>query len=217
MNWPSARSSRASWPFSTTKREPDSFAAVSKSIRPSASPISKCSFGASRALRGSPTRARSRRCRARRRRPARRRAAGWGSRRARRPAPSSASRSACLERRHGAPSARATSAISACARASSFLALAWPISFESALRRSCAACSGRDRAPARRRRGRSAAADSGSSPRFAQAVDRRPAGFSRMHRMSCMGRTVLDMGAARVGRNHDRLAESAAKGPAGSS
>ena len=44
MNWPSARSSRASWPFSTVKRAPESFAARSKSIRPSASPISKCSF-----------------------------------------------------------------------------------------------------------------------------------------------------------------------------
>ena len=28
MNWPSARSSRAIWPFSTTKREPESLAAV---------------------------------------------------------------------------------------------------------------------------------------------------------------------------------------------
>ena len=42
MNAPSARSSRASAPFSTTKRAPEIFAAVSKSIRPSASPISKC-------------------------------------------------------------------------------------------------------------------------------------------------------------------------------
>ena len=45
MNCMSARSSRASAPFSTTKRAPESFAAASKSIRPSASPISKCSFG----------------------------------------------------------------------------------------------------------------------------------------------------------------------------
>ena len=44
MNWPSARSIRASPAFSTTKREPESFAAVSKSICPSASPSSKCSF-----------------------------------------------------------------------------------------------------------------------------------------------------------------------------
>ena len=34
----------------------------------------------------------------------------------------------------------ATSAISACARASSFAALAWPISLEAALRRVCASC-----------------------------------------------------------------------------
>ena len=43
MNWPSARSSRASWPLSTVKRLPESFAARSKSIMPSVSPISKCS------------------------------------------------------------------------------------------------------------------------------------------------------------------------------
>ena len=44
MNWPSARSMRASWLFSTVKREPESLAARSKSIMPSASPISKCSL-----------------------------------------------------------------------------------------------------------------------------------------------------------------------------
>ena len=53
MNWPSARSIRASPFFSTTKREPESFAAVSKSIWPSASPSSKCSF-AQFTRRGSP-------------------------------------------------------------------------------------------------------------------------------------------------------------------
>ena len=45
MNWARARSRRASGPFSTTKRAPESFAAVSKSISPSASPSSKCCFG----------------------------------------------------------------------------------------------------------------------------------------------------------------------------
>ena len=45
MNCSSARSSRASAPFSTTNRAPDIFAAASKSMRPSASPISKCSLG----------------------------------------------------------------------------------------------------------------------------------------------------------------------------
>ena len=45
MNCMSARDSRASPPFSTTKRAPDNFeAAASKSISPSASPISKCSL-----------------------------------------------------------------------------------------------------------------------------------------------------------------------------
>ena len=45
MNWPSARSSRASGPRSTTKRAPAIFAAAAKSIMPSASPSSKCCFG----------------------------------------------------------------------------------------------------------------------------------------------------------------------------
>src|SRR5207253_2662984 len=39
MNCPSARSIRARPPFSTVNREPDSFAARSKSIMPSASPV----------------------------------------------------------------------------------------------------------------------------------------------------------------------------------
>ena len=68
MNWPSARSRRASPPFRTTKREPESFAAVSKSIRPRASPISKCCLapaGCADCRSGG-----ARRCRSRRRRPA---------------------------------------------------------------------------------------------------------------------------------------------------
>ena len=86
-----------------------------------------------------PKRLRSRRCRARPRRPARPGSAGSGSR------PSALS-SAAFASRSSASSAGtlslscATSAISACARASSFFAFAWPISFDSALRRSCASC-----------------------------------------------------------------------------
>ena len=45
MKLASARSMCASAPDSTTKRAPDILAAVSKSIRPSASPMSKCSLG----------------------------------------------------------------------------------------------------------------------------------------------------------------------------
>ncbi len=55
MNCDNARSSRASAPLSTTKRAPDIFAAVSKSIRPSCSPISKCSFGSKENFGFSPT------------------------------------------------------------------------------------------------------------------------------------------------------------------
>ena len=44
MKWPSARSSRARAPRSSTKRAPDIFAAVAKSISPSASPREWCSW-----------------------------------------------------------------------------------------------------------------------------------------------------------------------------
>ncbi len=63
-------------PFNTTKRAPEIFAAVSKSIRPNASPISKCCFGLNENFFGLPTLRISllsfSSCRA-----ARRRAAGW--------------------------------------------------------------------------------------------------------------------------------------------
>ena len=55
MNWPSARSSRASAPRRTVKRAPASLAAAAKSISPSASPSSKCWLAArSRGRGGSP-------------------------------------------------------------------------------------------------------------------------------------------------------------------
>ena len=56
MNEASARSSRASAPVSTTKRAPDSFAARSKSISPSASPSSKCSRAGNSKAGGCPQR-----------------------------------------------------------------------------------------------------------------------------------------------------------------
>ena len=56
MNCAIARSSRASAPFSTTKREPDNFAARAKSIWPSFSPIASCGSGAKLKRGGSPTR-----------------------------------------------------------------------------------------------------------------------------------------------------------------
>ena len=45
MNCASARSSLAANPFSSAKRAPESFAAVSKFIRSSSSPSSQCGFG----------------------------------------------------------------------------------------------------------------------------------------------------------------------------
>ena len=56
MKSASARSSRASGPHSTTKRAFDIRAARSKSMRPSASPISSCGFGAKANSRGVPQR-----------------------------------------------------------------------------------------------------------------------------------------------------------------
>ena len=50
MNWPSARSIRASGPRRMVNRAPAIFAAVAKSIMPSASPSSKCCFGANSEL-----------------------------------------------------------------------------------------------------------------------------------------------------------------------
>ena len=55
MKQPIARSSRANAPFNTTNRAPEIFWAPSKSIRPSASPISKCCLGANANLPGVPT------------------------------------------------------------------------------------------------------------------------------------------------------------------
>ena len=56
MKAASARSSRARAPESTTNREPESLAARSKSIRPSASPISKCCRAPPSTCAGSPQR-----------------------------------------------------------------------------------------------------------------------------------------------------------------
>ena len=138
MNWPSARSSRASWPFSTVKRAPDSFAARSKSIRPSASPISKCSFtqfgrGATRpTLRTSTLSCSSA--------PTGTSSSGTlGSTASTSSSALSLSRSAC-----SAPARNAlislTSSFSRSASAMSLLRMALPISLEAALRRSCLVC-----------------------------------------------------------------------------
>src|SRR5215212_7154764 len=195
MNWPSARSRRASCPFSTTKREPESFAAVSKSIRRIASPSSKCSFGAAK-LRGLPKRLFSMLpCSS-----APTGTSGFG----RFGISASALSSAALASRSAASSCGAvslrpaTSAISACARASSFFAFAWPISFDSALRRCCASCAA---AMARRRSSSSAmsCAAIGASPRFARPSSK-ACGLSRMKRMSCMDQGCLHASWPALGR-----------------
>jgi hypothetical protein len=54
MKWMSDRSSRAAAPMSTVKRDPESFAARSKSRMPSATPRSQCAFGANARLGFSP-------------------------------------------------------------------------------------------------------------------------------------------------------------------
>ncbi len=55
MNRPSARSSSASWPHSTTNRAPDSLAPRAKSM-PSPAPTSSCGRGSNAKLRGLPQR-----------------------------------------------------------------------------------------------------------------------------------------------------------------
>ena len=79
----------------------------------------------------------------------------------------------------------ATSAMSAPARASSFFALAWPTSLESALRRSRAACSS-PTTPLRRSSRATRRAAMGSRPRLRSPASK-ASGSSRMRRMSCMG------------------------------
>ena len=190
MNWPSARSSRASAPRRITKREPDIFAARSKSIRPSASPISKCSLGlkpSSKVGRVPMTRASTLSCSS---------------------APSGTSSSGRLGSSSSATSSASTAAVSAAAapsvsalisatrafsssaRAKSFLPMAWPTSLERRLRSSwprwvTAMMSRR----ASSRRNSSATVSSTFNP--SQPRRRRPAlrtsALSRIQRMSCMG------------------------------
>ena len=190
MNWPSARSSRASPLFSTTKREPDILAAVSKSIMPRSSPISKCCFaprGSSGCRSGGAPR-----CRARRRR---RGTSSFG--------------------RFGIAASASCSAFSGLALLLLELRQAflqggdlrhqflgarlvlrpWPA--RSPWRAHCgvsvAACEGRDRGLAASSRA-IRCADSGSRPRFARPWSNLR-GLSRMERMSCMGKDRAHKGA----------------------
>jgi hypothetical protein len=142
MNWPMARSSRAISFFSTTKRAPLMRAAASKSMPPRAAPRSTWSLGAFRRpagslaasphwrfstlpLSSSPTGTS---------------AAGMLGKDASRSfslPPTRASSSAAVAM---TPFSASTSAIRRAASASSFLALAWPISFELSFRLAWASC-----------------------------------------------------------------------------
>src|SRR5271166_937950 len=199
MNCSSARESRASAPFSTTKRAPDSFAAASKSMRPSAAPISKCSFGLNPSgnFGGSPQRGRTS-------------TLSFSS------LPSGTSSNGRLGISASASSSRlfaslalasnsgstaltpATSARKSAAATSSLRAMARPICFEAALRRSCARSSSRIAA---RRRSSSAmrVPAAGGRPRLASPASK-ASGSSRIALMSCMG-------------NHLRSGRAAAKRP----
>ena len=184
MNCSSARSSRASAPLSTTKRAPDSFAAASKSISPSASPMSKCSFGLkpSGNFGGAPWRRTSTLSFSSL--PTGTSASGrLGMAASSLSSAAPASRSAASS--SGIVALRpATSARRSFAAAASFLAIAAPISFEAALRRSCAFCSSRIAA---RRVSSSAISElaRGASPRRASPSSK-ALGFSRIALMSCM-------------------------------
>ena len=180
MKAPMARSSRASAPFSTTKRAPEIFAAVAKSMRPNPSPISKCCFTAKSSFGGAPTRRTSTlSCSS---------LPSGTSSRGRLGMTESASRSlASSARSSSSPLASssfsaATSAISSLALASSLAALALPISFETALRRACASCS---RVTCARRASSSAisSADCGARPRFFKPASN-ASGLSLIHLMS---------------------------------
>jgi hypothetical protein len=143
MNWPRARSSRAIWLFSTTKRAPLMRAAASKSMPPRAAPRSTWSLGAFRRPAGSLEASPQRRISTLppRPRPPARRAAGMLGRPPAGPSawpPTRASSSPAVAM---TPFSASTSAIRRAASASSFLALAWPISLELSLRLAWASCS----------------------------------------------------------------------------
>ena len=135
MKLPSARSSRASIPFSTTNRDPDSFDAVSKSISPSRSPISKCCNGwlMPASLGGSPTlRTSLLSCSSL---PSGTSSSGRFGMTERASCSALSAAFWSVSPLSSASFRSATSAIRARALSSSFFALAWPISLEAALRR----------------------------------------------------------------------------------
>ena len=185
MNWPSARSSRASSPFSTTKRAPRHARGGLEVHQAERRAQIDVVLGVLRWRRARPSGG-PRRCRARPRRPARRRPAGWagpassvvqGSRRRPARARSAAAIDALqrldLGHQRGRPRPRPS------------CALAWPISLE-------ARCGGSGRPAARsgrraaRRPAPAAPASAAPGPREAQARSKAP-GSSRMALMSCMG------------------------------
>src|SRR5579863_7908080 len=181
MNWPSARSRRASAPRRTTKRAPAILAAVAKSIMPSASPSSKCCFGWNPRSRGSPC---------------------WLSTTlAVSSGPSGTSGSSTLGSDSrmrliasslaaacfSSPSISLRNAVASASRAevSAPVRLPCPISRASALRRACFSCS--DVSSARRWASCARSSDdTGASPRRASAASK-PAGSERTARMSCIG------------------------------
>ena len=131
MNWPSARSSRASWPFSTTNRAPLMREAASKSIRPSAPPRSTWSLGEAMWF-GSPQRRSSTLSSSSS--PTGTSAMGRLGRAASRSKSSALAAFSASAWAAPAPFRLSTSASRRWASASFFWALAWPISLESSLR-----------------------------------------------------------------------------------
>ena len=194
MNWPSARSSRASGPRSTTKRAPAIFAAAAKSIMPSASPSSKCCFGWKPRSRGSPC------CFSTTLAVSSGPSGTSGSSTFGRPSSTrliaSSSAAACVS--SASMSSRSAVASASSADVSAPLRLPCPTSRDSALRRACFSCS----AVSAARRSASCASssdDTGASPRRASAASK-PAGSLRMARMSCMRSSLTSGG--RVTRGH---------------
>ena len=192
MNWPSARSKRASRPRSTVKRLPASLAAAAKSMRRcaspssegsrgrcSASPSSKCSRGLKSKLGGSPDLNSS--------------LLADSSR------PSGTSSASTLGRAARASSVAVSSAAARCSNASIWSRNAvasaskavvstpvrrpWPICLASTFRRVCASCNA---VSAARRSASSAMISSaaGGRPRRARARSN-AAGSARIRRRSC--------------------------------
>ena len=185
MNWPSALCNRAIPPRRKVKRAPESRAPVSKSM-PRAGAMSACSLGAKSKSRGLPQRLTSTFSSSLA--PSGTSAPGRLGMISNAAFNSSASLSARASIAGISSLSAATSAFSASAASLSPLPMAAPISLDASLRRDCATCT----CVVTARRSSSSAirlVACAGNPRRAKPASK-ASGFSRIRRISCMGRAM---------------------------